>query len=43
MIFVKIDTRGRLRFFLKIKEVFRDIFIRFKDSNFRNCGFRPSL
>ena len=43
MIFAGIDTRGRPGSLLKIKGVFRDISVRFGDSNSRNCGFRPGL
>jgi len=43
MIFAKIDTRGRLEFLLKIKRVFRDISVRFGDSDSGNYSFRLGL
>ena len=43
MIFAGIDTRGRLGFPLKIKGVFRDIFVRFGDNDFGNYDFEPGL
>ena len=43
MIFAGIDTRGRPGFPLKIKGVFRDISVRFGDSDSGNCGFGPGL
>ena len=43
MIFTRIDTRGYLGSLLKIKGVFRNISVRFGDSDFGNYGFGPGL
>jgi hypothetical protein len=43
VIFARIDIRGRPESPLKIKEVFRDIFIRLWDIGSENCGFGPDL
>ena len=43
MIFAGIDTRGRPGSPLKIKGVFRDISMRFGDSDSGNYDFRPGL
>jgi hypothetical protein len=38
-----IDTRGRPGFPLKIKGVYRDIFMRFEGADSENRGFGPGL
>ena len=43
MIFVSIEVRGRLGFFLKIKGVFRDRSVRFEGADSGNRGFGPDL
>jgi hypothetical protein len=43
VIFAGIDTRGRPGSLLKIKGVFRDIFVRFGGADSGNRGFGPGL
>jgi hypothetical protein len=42
-IFAGINVRGRPGFFLKMKEVFKDRFVRFGGISFVDKGFRPAL
>ena len=43
MIFADIDVRGRLESFLKIKEVFRDRFVKSRNISFVNGDFQLIL
>jgi hypothetical protein len=43
VIFGKIDTRGRLKSPLKIKEVSRNILVKSEDADSEYYGFRPAL
>ena len=43
VIFANINVREHPKSLLKIKEVFRDKSIRFKDADSKNYGFRPNL